>query len=1218
MPTIDDLAPATAASDTDEILASQSGVTRKVTRAQVVSGLQPALSIPSGTLLGRESTGSGAPETLTVGANLLLNAGTLSATATFLVSGLPSGKVPSIGDLVSMGQGGVNTAVPYAQFMSGLSEISGVDASQTLVTPTGGTTSQKLADFAAGTLPTSGGTITGSLTLAAAPTVPMQAANKQYVDTKVTAALPISGGTMTGPLTLSGSPAVAMQAATKQYVDSGVATALPVSGGTMTGLLALASDPVAASQAATKHYVDGQISTAVPIAGGTMSGSLTLAVDPTASLQAATKHYVDVSTASALPLGGGALSGPLTLAADPTLALQAATKHYVDTSAAAGVPVTGATMTGPLLLSGNPSVSLQAAPKQYVDTQTATALPKSGGTLTGTLTLAADPTAALQAATKEYVDSQVGTALPKSGGTLTGTLSTLSSGSSVGAGNNVGTFDCFASQFSFRRQVLTGNPGQPTLYVGLSNFSNGYTPYYSSGEFIDVPAMIIQAQNVPGTTGQLNGLKIIMNSGGNNPFVSEDQGLNVQVVKAGQNSTWAINTQSLDITGLPPQPFATIGAEIDLGGSGYDNAACAYDPYQSYRATMWFNGRPYPWPSWAASTPYAAGAIVIAAPLGGVASTYIAQNAGTSGASTPVWTGSGTVADNGIVWQYGTTAAFSIGRGIWFDSNLGSSQFQWGTCISGDAIVQNAFLDTQRVTFASSGGAAIRLSANQIIDFTGNLTAAGQNQHTLQYSSFDGGLAYNIGTTGTVTSVCFRDNFQVSLAGVTSVANTSKGALTGIISGYNPLGLTVGWSYAGGGETDLMVTNNGLNIYPVSATGTTPTLPIFALSGAGNLKAYGSLTAGTTLAVAGVASLANTASGSLHGITSGYSPLGLTVGWSYANGGETDLMVTNNGLNVYTVSGSGIPGSSPIFALNGSGNLVAYGSVTANATLSVAGATSLANTLSGSLHGITSGYSPLGLTVGWSYANGGETDLMVTNNGLNIYTVSGTGVSSGSPILALNGSGNLTAYGSVTANATLSVAGITSLANTLAGSLHGITSGYSPLGLTVGWSYANGGETDLMVTNNGLVIYTVSSSGSPSSSPIFALSGLGNMTAYGSVTANTTLSVAGTVSLANTLSGSLHGITSGYNPLGLTVGWSYANAGETDLMVTNNGLSVYTVSGTGVPSSSPIFTVSGVGAVTLPALKTSASYSNDAAAATGGVAVGQLYRNGSVVQIRIS
>ena len=35
-------------------------------------------------------------------------------------------------------------------------------------------------------------------------------------------------------------------------------------------------------------------------------------------------------------------------------------------------------------------------------------------------------------------------------------------------------------------------------------------------------------------------------------------------------------------------------------------------------------------------------------------------------------------------------------------------------------------------------------------------------------------------------------------------------------------------------------------------------------------------------------------------------------------------------------------------------------------------------------------------------------------------------------------------------------------------------------------------------------------------------------------------------------------------------------------------------------------------------LQTTTSYANDAAAAAGGVAIGQLYRNGSVVQVRVA
>jgi len=40
--------------------------------------------------------------------------------------------------------------------------------------------------------------------------------------------------------------------------------------------------------------------------------------------------------------------------------------------------------------------------------------------------------------------------------------------------------------------------------------------------------------------------------------------------------------------------------------------------------------------------------------------------------------------------------------------------------------------------------------------------------------------------------------------------------------------------------------------------------------------------------------------------------------------------------------------------------------------------------------------------------------------------------------------------------------------------------------------------------------------------------------------------------------------------------------------------------------------------VVLPSLAATTSYANDSAAASGGVKVGQIYRNGSVLQIRVS
>ncbi len=254
MPTIDELAPATAAADTDEHIVSQAGTALKMTRAQILAGVQPQLALASGVLLGRSSAGAGAPESLTVGANLTLAGGTLSALAVpYMINALPMGTVPASGDLIPFGQAGTNVAVPYSQFLSGLPGVVGLDASQMLIRATGSTTGARLADFAAGTLPLTGGALTGILSLSADPTSALQAATKHYVDSQCATSLPLVGGILTGPVTLSGDPATALQAAPKQYVDGEIATALPISGGTLTGLLTLAAAPMNPLNAATKQ-----------------------------------------------------------------------------------------------------------------------------------------------------------------------------------------------------------------------------------------------------------------------------------------------------------------------------------------------------------------------------------------------------------------------------------------------------------------------------------------------------------------------------------------------------------------------------------------------------------------------------------------------------------------------------------------------------------------------------------------------------------------------------------------------------------------------------------------------------------------------------------------------------------------------------------------------------------------------------------------------------
>jgi hypothetical protein len=454
MPTIDQLAPATAAADSDELPVSQNLITRKITRAQVLAGVQAQINIPAGTILGRTTAGLGWPETIAIGNYLSLATGTLSAMAApYSVALSPGGLVPSPGDLVPLGQGGKNVAVSYSVFFQGLSAIATVNGSQLQVTPTGSTTSLRLADLASSVVMKTGATLTGPLTLFSDPTAVLQAATKQYVDAKVNR----SGDTLIGPLQLVADPVVALQAATKNYVDTSASllhlgftlsgpivlagdpsaplnpatkqytdTRLFRSGDTMTGPLGLSASPVSASQAATKGYVDGQVATALPLSGGILNGPLTLAADPTSALQATTKQYADTKVART----GDTLSGLLTLSGTPTNPFHAAPKTYVDSQILTVLPQAGGTMTGPLILNGAPTSSSQATTKSYVDIGLAAALPVTGGTVTGPITLTVAPAIPTNVTNKQYVDTQISAVLPLSGGSLSGLL-TLASAPSV-------------------------------------------------------------------------------------------------------------------------------------------------------------------------------------------------------------------------------------------------------------------------------------------------------------------------------------------------------------------------------------------------------------------------------------------------------------------------------------------------------------------------------------------------------------------------------------------------------------------------------------------------------------------------------------------------------------------------------------------------------------------------------------------------------------------
>ena len=80
MPTISQLPVLSSIDPADEIPLNHGGVTQSISVGTLLSGTQPAILAPTGSLLGRVSLGSGGPEPISVGVGLGLEASVLTAT----------------------------------------------------------------------------------------------------------------------------------------------------------------------------------------------------------------------------------------------------------------------------------------------------------------------------------------------------------------------------------------------------------------------------------------------------------------------------------------------------------------------------------------------------------------------------------------------------------------------------------------------------------------------------------------------------------------------------------------------------------------------------------------------------------------------------------------------------------------------------------------------------------------------------------------------------------------------------------------------------------------------------------------------------------------------------------------------------------------------------------------------------------------------------------
>ena len=96
MPTIPQLPTVTSVNSDDELPLQQNGVTSSVTVGTLLSGTEPALTVPTGSLLGRASLGAGSPETIAIGSGLAFANATVSANIGTIAGTVAAGNDPRL------------------------------------------------------------------------------------------------------------------------------------------------------------------------------------------------------------------------------------------------------------------------------------------------------------------------------------------------------------------------------------------------------------------------------------------------------------------------------------------------------------------------------------------------------------------------------------------------------------------------------------------------------------------------------------------------------------------------------------------------------------------------------------------------------------------------------------------------------------------------------------------------------------------------------------------------------------------------------------------------------------------------------------------------------------------------------------------------------------------------------------------------------------------
>lgn len=282
-----------------------------------------------------------------------------------------------------------------------------------------------------------------------------------------------------------------------------------------------------------------------------------------------------------------------------------------------------------------------------------------------------------------------------------------------------------------------------------------------------------------GGFGSMHPVYVKMTVKGRNWGQNQHANIETDTFRSGPYATegmWGLFQALNEMNGLGPdtdQAAWSIGDEIDIAGVGTD----ARHMRDAYRIGLNVPG----FARWQAGTPYAAGSLITDSDQANV---YIATSAGTSGAISPVWNtttiNQSTTRDGTVTWMLKNPNHLEVGVGF-FAGGGGNSRVNYRTVFQSDAQVTHAVFDASPATLGPSG-AAYRLAAGQVIDFSGH-NEQNENVRTLGYAEGKG-LQYKV--SGNVV-LGVADNGAVEFSrGITlgSLSTSDILALSGVSDGY--------------------------------------------------------------------------------------------------------------------------------------------------------------------------------------------------------------------------------------------------------------------------------------------------------------------------------------------------------------------------------------------------------------------------------------------------